>query len=140
MAFNYELAATVLVEAAYKGDKAAAAQYGITARSLRNYRKRMVTDEHLSALFHQKRALVESNWAADAPMAIRSAMQFLMRAAQDGVSYTPEAVHAVAGAMKLLADVTLTKQVLDARLAGATRPQNGNHREVAAPAGQPSLN
>lgn len=139
MTFNRELAAMVLVDAAYKGDKAAAELYGLTDRTLRNYRKRLLADTELSALFQHKRALVEKDWAADAPMAIKAGVAFLLRAAQEA-TVTPEMVHAVAGSMKLLADMVLTKQVLDARLAAAHRPENGVHREVAAPAGQPSLN
>ena len=129
--FNAERAASILVEAAYKGDKRTASAWGMTTRTLRNWRTRLQADAEFSQLFQHKREQAEKNWAADAPLTIRAAMDFLKHAAQTGKP-TPEMVHAVAGAMKLVADATLTKQVLDARLAERNRPQNGSHREMAA--------
>lgn len=136
--FDTERAATILVEAAYKGDKAATAEWGLTTRTLRNWRQRLNTDAAFAELFRQKRAAVEKDWAQDAPQAIRAAIAFIQRAAANGKT-TPAMVHAVAGAMKLLADVTLTKQVLDARLAERNRPAGNGHREVAG-AGEFSAN
>lgn len=121
--FNAERAAVILVEAAYKGEKQAAKDWGITTRSLRNWRRRLDSDESFSAIFRHKKELAEKDWAQDAPLTIRAAMAFIRRASQSE-SQDPEMVHAVAGAMKLLADVTLTKQVLDARVAHANRPAN----------------
>lgn len=136
--FNRNRAATALVEAVYRGDKYAAKHWGVTVRSIQNWRVRLLDDAALVELFTHKRDEAEKNWAADAPLAIRAAVIFILRAAQEA-EVTPEMVHATAGAMKLLADMVLTKQVLDARLAQSDRPQNGRHREVAA-VSAPSLN
>lgn len=130
--FNAERAALVLVDAAYLGDKRAAKKWAVTTRTILNYRRRLDSDEKFSSLFELKRQAAEKDWAAEAPLAIRAAVDFLLRAAQNGDEKTPEMVHAIAGAMKLTADMYLTKQVLDARLAkpgGAERPEAG---EVAA--------
>lgn len=129
---NRELAATILVEAAYKGDKAAALHWGVSRRTVRNWRARLLTDGELAALFQVKRAVAEKNWAEDAPMALRAALAFIQRAAQDGLTVSAGTVHAVAGAMKLVADMLLTKQVLDARLVATNRPEDGRHREMVA--------
>lgn len=129
--FNTERAAAVLVDAAYMGDKRAAKKWGITPRTIPNYRKRLETDEAFASLFELKRAAAERDWAEQAPMAIRAAIDFILRAAQEGDAESPEMVHAIAGAMKLAADMYLTKQVLDARLAKPGGPQHPAPGEVA---------
>lgn len=123
-AFNYELASTVLVEAAYQGDKVTAKKYGITERTIRNYRKRLDEDKRLSAFFQDKKERMEQRWADELPGAIRAAINYLQGAAQDADRRNPDAIHAVAGALKILSDVALTKEVLDARLARQHRSQD----------------
>jgi len=119
--FRYEFAAQVLVEAAYKGDRAAAKENGVSERSVRRWRNRMDDDQKLADLVQQKRKLAEEDWADELPEAIRAAIDYLRRAAGAADESDPEVIHAVAGALKMLSHVGMTKKVLDARLASRDR-------------------
>jgi hypothetical protein len=124
-----------LVEAAYFGDKAAADRYGVTMRSVENYRARLVTDTELVAFFAIKKQEFEDKWADELPAAIRASIRFLAKAANE-VMVTADTIHSIAGALKILADVTLTKQVLDARLTGRGNAEREEDRPLAAFAGK----
>ena len=120
MGFNYERAAAVLVDALYRGDVEAAQRHGVTRRSLYNWRYRLATDQRLAQLFDEKRRQAEAEWVPQFVPAIRDAVEFLRRAAQELDPTDPDAVHAVAGALKILSEIAMMKEVLDARLALAS--------------------
>lgn len=61
--FNSERAALILAEAALHGDVKAASKWEVSQRTISNYRRRMDTDEELSALFDLRRQQLISNWA-----------------------------------------------------------------------------
>ena len=117
MRFDYERAATVLVDALYEGDVEAVQRHGVTRKSLYNWRHRLATDQRLAQLFNEKRRQAETEWAPQFVPAIRDAVEFLRRAARELDPADPDAVHAVAGALKILAEIAMTREVLDARLA-----------------------
>ena len=128
---DYDKAAAVLVDAAYRGDEAAAGLGGITARTVQNYRARLAADPKLSLIFERKRALVEREWVDHFPAVLGAGADFIERATRQGSPKDPAMVHAVAGAMKLLAEIMFVRQMLDARFkderhagdAGTDRPQ-----------------
>jgi uncharacterized protein (DUF2267 family) len=136
--FNHDRAAQVLAEAAIYGDAKAATRASITVRTIQNYRKRLAVDTLLSQLFAEKRAALERKWASSLAPAIRSAVGFLQRAAEEADPRDPEAIHAVAGAFKLLTEVAITKEILDERFA-ERRAQAEPVRQMDAP-GTPALN
>lgn len=129
---DYNRAASILIEAAYFGDKEAAERWGVTSRTIRNYRLRLDDDPQLSVIFHEKKQLWESTWAEEAPAALRAGIRFLMRAAREANPKDPEAIHAVAGAFKLLAEIVFTKDVLDVRLAEFYRATGAEAESLAA--------
>lgn len=63
-----------------------------------------------------KKAQFEQEWATEIPTAIRAGIHFLGEAARQADPSNPEHIHAVAGAVKILAEVGLTKEILDAKL------------------------
>lgn len=107
--------AEVLVTAAYKGDEAAAKQYAISERTVSNYRKKLDTDATLAKLFARKKSLAEKDWAQGLSDAIREGIEFLKRAAKEGNCQDPDMVHSIAGGLKILSEVGMAKQILDAR-------------------------
>lgn len=127
---DYDKAAAILVDAAYGGDEAAAAEWGVSERTVKRYRARMGDDPRLALTVREKRALVEQDWAAALPETIRAAAEFIQRAAKQGNPRDVNMVHAVAGGMKLVAEVHFAKQMLDARLAqlGVDVRDSGQHR------------
>lgn len=122
--FNNELAAIILVESVFFGDKTTAAKYGISTRTIRNYRKRLNEDTQFSASFQEKKERMEREWAHEMPAAIRASIEFLRKAANDAKTDDPDAIHAVAGALKILSEVALTKEIIDARLTVSNRQTN----------------
>lgn len=127
---DYDRVASVLVEAAFFGDSQAANRWGITERTVRRYRSKMGDDDELSSIVQVKKENFEQNWAEEIPAAIRSATRFLMTASVEADPKDPQAIHAVAGAMKIMAEVGLTKEILDVRLGRYDRPGGKENRPL----------
>jgi hypothetical protein len=139
--FKPEIAAAVLITAAYVNDDEACKQYGVSLRSLQNWRRRLHEDAEFADFFTTKSREAGQKWAEQLPIALTKALQFLSAAAdavrQDPLYLrNPMVVQAIAGAFKLCADVHLTSKVLDARLANKDRPENGISEQVS-PGQQP---
>jgi hypothetical protein len=115
-----EQMAQILVEALYGGDREAAKKHGVSVRTIQLYRKRLQTDPELSRFFALKKDAFEGMWLEDSTSAIREAIRFLQRAATQADPTDPNAIHAVAGALKILAEVSLTREVLSVRLEEGT--------------------
>lgn len=129
--FKPDRAASILVEAAYSGDDQAARKWQVSVRSIANWRNRLDEEPEFAAIFHHKKEIFEANWALDLLPAIYSSIDYLKRAAQRK-RYSHQMVHAVAGALKILSDVLVTKEVLDARFAGQRGEADQEAGEVAA--------
>ena len=108
--------ALILVHALYSTDKAAAREYGVSERTIENYRKRLGTDVELTEIFILKKAEVEQDWVARIGPAIFSSVDYLEQAAKEISKTDPDAVHAVAGALKILAEISMTREIMNARL------------------------
>lgn len=119
-------AAAILVDAAYRGDEAAAELWGISPRTVQNYRARLADDPELALIFHEKRRGVERDWAASLPATIHAGTEFVQRAARQGDPKDPNMVNAVAGAIKQIAEIWFVKQMLDLRLRADERDVDGN--------------
>jgi hypothetical protein len=119
--YNRDLAAAVLLAAIYTSDENACQKYNITPRTLYNYRKRLEDDSKLSEIFQRKKAEFDAAWANDLPGALRESIEFIKetarRAKSDPHTYrNPALIHAIAGAMKMCAEVHYTGKWIDARL------------------------
>lgn len=119
--FKPELAATVLVEAAYTSDEKAALKYGVSQRSIPNWRARLDTDAEFSSIFHSKRERFEASWADELPTAIRACVDFIKRAALEASPTKPDVIYSVAGALKIVSDIQMSKDIIDARLTDFNR-------------------
>jgi len=117
---NRERVAQILVEALHNGDSEASRKFGVSIRTLQRYRRRLHTDRELSQIVALKKTAFEQMWLEDATQAIREAIRFLQRAAVEADPTDPNAIHAVAGALKILAEVSLTREVLSVRLEEGT--------------------
>lgn len=136
--FKAELAASVIVEALYSSDARACEKYGVTQRSLQNYRRRLSEDPEFSLIFAKKKAEYDSGWADELPGALRESLLLIheaARAVRQNPLYlvNPMVLQAVAGAMKLCAEVHYTGKIIDARLAEQSRPPNQIPEQIPAP-------
>jgi hypothetical protein len=130
-----ERAAQVLIEAAIlasrgltpsKADEEAAKKHGVSTRQIRRWRASLPNEPELSAHVRSKMTVVEQGWADEIPGALRASIAFLEKAAREADPKDPDAIHAVAGAMKLLSETAGYWKVLDARLARQARPADGS--------------
>ena len=137
--FNADRAARILVEATMSRltDEEFAKRHGVSDRTLRNWRTRLGEDDEFAELFLSLKSKAVDKWAGSLAGAIRGSIEFLARAAETCATDDPAAVHSIAGALKILADVAMTQQALDARFAGQHRPPNEADREVATEADSP---
>jgi hypothetical protein len=129
---DYDRVALILVEALFFGDRPTAEKWGIHRRTIENYRKRLDDDSELVQIFQFKKEEFEGNWAQEIPVAIRKAIAFIGRSATEADPKDPQAIHAMAGAVKILAEVGLTKEIIDARLGRNDRPDREEDRQVVS--------
>lgn len=116
MKLDLTRAATVLAEATLEDDRTVCERHGITPRTLRNYRYRLQSDPELSLLFRERLRTLEREWANELAPAIRQAVRFLQRAAHEADPRDPRAIEAVAEALRVLSEVSMTREVLQTRL------------------------
>jgi hypothetical protein len=127
-----ERRAEILVEAACNPKQQAqiAEKHGYSLRALQLWRKDLETNVEFSRIFATKMERAKEGWADEIPSALRAAVSFLRRAAEDCDTKDPSAIHAIAGGMKLLSETAATWKVLEARIAKAT----GQQAQAAVPA------
>lgn len=123
-----EFAAQVLIEAVYTTDERACQKYGISERTLRRYRAAMAKDSELSAFVRIKKQALDKAWADELRIALHKGIRTLsdcMEAISADPAYrkNPMIVSAIAGAIKLCADIELTGRIIDARLSDRDRPE-----------------
>ncbi len=129
--FKPHLAATVLVEAAYRGDDEAAAHWNVSTRSILNWRKRLENDPEFAAVFANKKDRFEAGWRDELGSALRAGIDFLRRAAQVADPTNHEVIFSIAGAVKILADVNISMDVLNARLVEYDRQTTETDQSLA---------
>jgi hypothetical protein len=133
--FNRELAAQAIAECVLLGIEATCDKHRITRRTLERWKKRLDSDTELSQRVATKIELVEKDWADELPGAIRSAIGFLKRAAEQADVKNSDVIYSVAGSLKILSDVTMSRRVLDARLK-SKEPKVAGSPRADSPAGE----
>ncbi len=117
MQFNHERAALILCDAAFVGDTKTSQKWGVTLRTIANYRERLGNDPIFSNLFQLKRRALEENWKEELARAITTGVKKMARmidAAPEGYDFNATALEAVTGAVKVLSEIQITTEVLNA--------------------------
>lgn len=132
---KFQFAASVLLDAVYTNDEAACAKYGITPRTLRNYRRKLHEDAAFAAIFHTKEVELQKVWAQDFIAPLKKGAQFLLEAFESVRSdknyiKNPVVIQAVAEAVRLCADVVLTSKAIDAQFSDPDQSANQLPQEV----------
>lgn len=122
-----DLIADVLIEAARTTDVQAAQKFGVSARSVRRWRKELDKGGDLSAFVRLKKGQVEKGWADEAGATMTDAVKYLRRATA-AATVDAEMIYAVAGAFKVLNEALLAKALLDVRLNAVRGPVDPANR------------
>ncbi len=118
--FSADQIAQILVEAMFTSDQIAAAQHGIATRTIERWRDKINIDTNLSRLVEIKRQAFQRRWIEKAGAFLDQDLEYLHKAAQTQ-NVTPEMIHALAGALKIVSEIITIREVLDARLTGQNR-------------------
>jgi hypothetical protein len=128
---NKDFAASVLLEAVYTTDEIACQKYGVSVRSLQRWRKQLAEgDPELAGSVATKKAVLDATWAENLPPALARGVKAL-DACCGAIHGDPEAqknpnvIHALAGAVRILAEIHITGKVIDARLANGDPATRG---------------
>lgn len=101
-----EFAARLLFESAFATDAEVARKYGITERTINNYRRRLGEDMLLAGLVAAKRREFEKAWSGTLPVTpagAADALNEIARQMRAGGSVTPEAVEGIAATLRAVA-------------------------------------
>lgn len=133
--FKPELAAVVLLEAAYKNDEDACRKYGVSLRSLQNWRRRLHEDKEFAAIFATKQQRVSREWADDFLAPIRRAAQLIDQCYQEiqkdpRVMKNPVFIQAIADSARTCADILLTQQAINAQFSDPDQPPDQLPQEI----------
>lgn len=130
--FPPELKAQIIAESVASGIKATCEKYDISRRSMERWKKQLKTgDATLSQLVAGKLEKVERDWLAEIPSVLVDTVAFLQRAAKEADPKDPDAIHAVAGAFKLMADVINARDFMADRL-GQSQQATGTRATTGA--------
>ena len=117
-----EKLALILCQAMFFGDKAAMDEWGISHTTLINYRKRLNTNSELTQKFNHVVNDFMKGWSNNLPIAIARATQWIIDNLPE-LEANSENFEVVANTLKILAEVKLTKETFDVRLAEYNRQQ-----------------
>lgn len=122
--FNYERAAAAIAECDYMPQADVAEKYDVSARTIRRWKSRVDEDPELSALVRQKKEEFVERWADKLGDTLREGIDYLQEAARnaDAEKPDPQMVRAINGTVKILSEIQLTKDILDARNPGSSAP------------------
>lgn len=134
--FNQEFAANALLEALVTTDEKACKRYGITDRTLRNYKRRLESDPVFSAFFRNRKKIFDDRWADRlVPMllsGIETIHEITRKVREDpSVWRNPQMLDSLTRALEVASDVSFTSRIIDARI-------NENRTPDALPGQEPS--
>lgn len=110
--FDRELAAKVLALAAKAGDAKAAKHFGISVRSVKRYRAKMLADTELAQVVTLKVSEFEAHskgWAEEAAAFMSQAIKKLGQLVAEA---KPEQMRDVVGAIKIVGELDITRTVM----------------------------
>jgi len=113
--------AQAIVDAVYVGDTEAAKRHSISTKSIQRWRLEITESPEMSnkvQLLLKKR---DESWADEIPASLHAGIVWLKDAFAQARKNDPDAIRAVTEAMSVLAEIAMTREVIDARLTGQDR-------------------
>ena len=137
MAFKPDRAAAVLADAAYLGDAQAAKRWNVALRTVANYRARLKTDPEFARFFQEVRQSAEGDWTSELSRALKTGVRKLACMLDQTTALDPDTMQAVTAAIKALAEIAITREVLDV---GNAQPRTGIPTQGQPMAARPTNN
>jgi hypothetical protein len=109
-------AAKILLDALSMGDDAAAKKWGIAPRTIGRYRSMIDNDRELAEAIADKKSQQNQEWASEIPSMLQAGMEFLKRAATEADCRDPQVIYAIAGAVKLCAEIQAMRELINVRI------------------------
>ncbi|MBD2462267.1 helix-turn-helix domain-containing protein [Oscillatoria sp. FACHB-1407] len=116
--FNVVRAASALVEATLKTDKQVSIEFGVSIRTIEQWRSRLKVDEELQREFRRMANEKLSQWVGEIPNSLELAIGFIASAARTGDTTNPDMVKAITGAIATLNDVFVIQAAIQQRQQG----------------------
>ena len=113
--------AKAILECASSTDEAICKKYSISLRTLQRWHHEFKhgTDAELTKSVAEKKAAIDdAGLVTEIRGALASGLDFLRRAGEEANPADPEAIHAVAGSVKIVSEVDGTYKMIDARIRG----------------------
>lgn len=115
--------AQAIVDAVYFGDTEAAKRHSISTKSIQRWRQEISDNPALSGIVQEKLQKRDESWASEIPAALNAGIVWLKDAFAQARKSDPEAIRAVTEAMATLAEIAMTREVIDARFTGQDRAE-----------------
>lgn len=118
-------AALVLAEAAFlKDDLQVTRKFKISLRTLYNWRTAAKSDRELAQLFTEAfQELEKRDWAVELTHTLAAGVIHLKRLILGAKSSDPETIQAVTGAVLGMAEIAMTREMIQARISQGAGPQ-----------------
>ena len=131
-----DIRAAIIAEAAWAGDEATCAKFGISRRTLQRFRRALATDVELALALAAKQEAFEQRWLGEIDVTLGKAIRTIGEIAESVLKdptakRNPAMLHELTYSAKVLSDVKLAKTIIDARLAGlnpSTAPIREDHQ------------
>lgn len=114
--------AQAIVDAVYFGDTESAKRHGISTKSIQRWRQEIPNCPSLSGIVQEKLRKRDESWAEEIPAALNAGIAWLKDAFMQARKNDPGAIKAVTEAMAVLAEIAMTREVINARIVGQDRP------------------
>jgi hypothetical protein len=109
--FDRRRAARILADAAMMGDAKAAERWGVTDRSILNWRQRLENDDELAQAFVEELRKAEEDWRSERLKFLRLGLSKLTELV--GKADGPHDIRSVAEAVKVVGELQVASDVLN---------------------------
>lgn len=126
-----ELAAKILCEAYFGNDEEIAGKYGITSRTVRNYRSAQKDDDELSRLFRQRVKDVETRaWADQLSETLTTALRKIGATLEQAPAENLADIAQMVGLTRELMELELSRKYAEHETGGDDRADNLGARQA----------
>jgi len=122
--YDPERAASILADATVLSDGKVAEKYGISRKTVLNYRKRLETDETLRQLYAEKLKAIQTadTWESMVPDVLKAGMQAMLECFENLDRKSPDTLEAITKGITALTEIRISLDMmindLDARKDG----------------------